>query len=109
MRKKHLLIVLISLFFMLIACAPNETTELPDFNTYTEVSFEQTEISTIYIIPDLELTKDNSIYVVFYNDIYKGTFIGVDEGDTVFSIEFEFGFYDWYDAIEEGELHAYYK
>ncbi len=110
MKKNNLLILLlISIFFMLIACVPEETTELPDFTTYTEVDIEQTEMSTIYIIPDVELTKDNSIYIVMYSDVYKGTFIGIDEGNTVFSIEFEIGFFEWYEASEEGELHAYYK
>ncbi|MBI9009094.1 MAG: hypothetical protein JEZ05_03605 [Tenericutes bacterium] len=111
MKKTWMLVILTCFFCTLVACGPEKetTTEVLDFSTFTEVYVDQSEISTIYKIADIQLTKDNLIYIVIYEDIYKGTFIGIDEGNTIFSIEVEIGFFEWYDAMEDEAFHAYYK
>jgi|AntAceMinimDraft_18_1070375.scaffolds.fasta_scaffold00496_14 hypothetical protein len=111
MRKFWLIVVFVSLFFLLTACKPDEVTitEIPDFSTFIEVVVEPTLMDTIYMIEEIELTSENSIYIVVDEDVYKGTFIGVEDGDTVFSINAEIGFYDWMEALEDDLIRCYYK
>jgi|LGOV01.1.fsa_nt_gb hypothetical protein len=109
MKKIWLTILVVNFFFLFTACGPEENTEVPDFTTYTEIEVIQTIVDPIYRFVDIELTKDNMMYIVIYEEVHKGKFIAVEEGDTLFSIEAEIDMFTWFEAYEEDELHAYYK
>lgn len=109
MKKIWIAIIFISLLLTFTGCTPEENTETPDFNTYTEVVIEYTIVEPIYMIENIELTSENSIYLVIYDDIYKGTFLAVEEGDTLISFDFELDIYYWWDAVEDEQIHGYYK
>jgi len=111
MKNFWIIVVFVSLLFLLTACKPDEVTvtEIPDFSTYIEVLVEPTLMSTVYTIEEIELTSENSIYIVIDEAVHKGTFIGIEEGNTLFSINAEIGFYDWMEALEDDLIRCYYK
>lgn len=111
MKKLAMTIGIIGLFLAIIACTPEPVTteELPDLSTYTEIEATQTMLNRIYKLVGVELTEENSIYFAVGEYMYKGTFIGLEDGDTLFSIEEDIDLQIWIDAYLNDEVRGYYK
>jgi len=109
MKKIWLIIVFVSFLFTLAACNPEEDTEIPDFSTYIEVQVETTIMNQVYMIEEIILSSENSIYLVIDQDIYKGTFMAIEEGNSLFTIKTEIDPYYWIEVLQDDLIKCYYK